>query len=351
MRRSLLAFSIALVNGLSAQITIGENDMPNANDTLRYRTTLATGVDVVQTGAGHTWDMRTLVPQLEGADTTVSVSATPFLYQLYFNNQFLYPQNRADYGVKGLNFDLQQLSLSDVYDYYRADANGFFNVGFGANVNGLPTSVRRQPTDRVYAFPLEFGDTDVSSSAFNVNIPTLFYFGQDQVRTTVVDGWGTLILPADTFEVLRVKSVLQRSDTIYVEQFGFGFRLPEPETIEYKWLAVGMGKPVLEVITVGGVAGTAEFFYQPEDISTALAPSMHTTLHVHPNPANTELWVPTVERGRLVLRDVAGRVVQEMNTQGSLVERLDLSRLAEGTYVLERTGASGTAKAAVVVRH
>ena len=59
----------------------------------------------------------------------------------------------------------------------------------------------------------------------------MFSFSQDQVRNNVVDGWGTLYLPADTFQVLRVKSTLQRSDSIYIEQFSFGFRLPEPETI------------------------------------------------------------------------------------------------------------------------
>ena len=299
MRTTLLVAYLAFASALSAQIVINEDDMPAVNDTLRYRTTLATGVDVDFTGAGVTWNMSTLVPQLEGADTMVSVGSTPLLYQLYFNNPFLYPQNRANFAVKGTDFSLMAFSLSDVYDYFRADANGFFNVGFGANLNGLPTSVRRQPIDRIYAFPLEFGDSDVSTSAFNVSVPTFLYFGQDQVRTTVVDGWGTLILPADTFEVLRVKSTLQRTDTIFVNQLGTGFRIPEPETIEYKWLAAGMGKPVLEVIAIGGVPVNAEFYYEPEDVITSVATASHTDLRVYPNPALGEVFVPIASAGRL----------------------------------------------------
>ncbi len=349
MRLPLLALSLSFATGLAAQISIGEADMPNANDTLRYRTTLATGVDVVFTGAGVTWDMRTLQPLLEGADTTVSVSATPLLYQLFFNNPFLYPQNRADYGVTGMDFSLMSFSMSDVYDYYRADVNGFFNVGFGANVNGLPTSVRRQPTDRIYAFPLEFGATDVSNSAFNVTVPSILYFGQDQVRTTEVDGWGTLILPADTFEVLRVKSVLQRSDTIHVNQFGLGFRLPEPETIEYKWIAQGMGKPVLEVITLAGVATTAEFYYDPEDIITNVGSTTARTLQVYPNPANRELLIPVNGSGRIRMCDAMGRVVLEHNVTNAPLERLDVSGLAEGLYVVECSTAGHTTKATVMV--
>lgn len=348
MRQPLLAIALFTATGLSAQITIGEADMPNANDTLRYRTTVATGVDVAFTGAGVTWDMRALLPQLEAADTTVAVSATPFLYQLFFNNAFLYPQNRADYGVKGTDFDLMAFSMSQVYDYFRADGNGFFNVGFGANVNGLPTSVRRQPTDRILPFPLDFGSTDVSNSAFEVTVPSVLFFGQDQLRTTEVDGWGTLILPADTFEVLRVRSVLQRTDTIFVNQFNMGFRIPEPETIEYKWIALGMGKPVLEVTSVGGVATTAEFYYEPEEIITAVEQDAARPLQVYPNPANRELRVAVEGKSLLRMRDATGRVVLEHRTSG-VVERLDVSGLAEGTYVLECLGAERTVKTTVMV--
>jgi len=351
MRHTLLALSITFAASLPAQITIGEDDMPAVNDTLRYRSTLATGVDVDFTGAGVTWDMSTLLPQLEGADTTVSVGSTPFLYQFYFNNPFLYPQNRADYGVKGVDFNVQAFSLSAVYDYFRADDVGFFNVGFGANVNGLPTSVRRSPIDRIYAFPLEFGDTDVSTSAFDVSVPTVLYFGQDQVRTTEVDGWGTLILPADTFEVLRVKSTLQRTDTIFVEQFGIGFRLPEPETIEYKWLAAGMGKPVLEVTSIAGVAATAEFYYDPEDVITAVNTAARAELQVYPNPANAEIFVRLDEHatGTLVLRDIAGRSVLERPIRSGALQRLDVSALAQGTYVIEHNAGDHIGRTTVII--
>ncbi|MEZ4791779.1 MAG: T9SS type A sorting domain-containing protein [Flavobacteriales bacterium] len=350
MRQLLLALLLGLAASTSAQITIGEDDMPNANDTLRYRTTIATGVDVALTGAGITWDFGQLNPMLEAADTTVSVSATPLLYQLYFNNPFLYPQNRADYGVKGTDFDFQAITLTDVYDYYRADANGFFNVGFGANVNGLPTSVRRQPTDRVHQFPMNYGNEEISASAFNLNIPGLFYFGQDQVRSNEVDGWGTLYLPADTFAVLRVKSTIQRSDTIYIQQLGTGFRLPEPETIEYKWIAAGMGKPVLEVITVGGIATTAEFFYGPDDITTAVNTLRMEGPQVYPNPARNEVFVPVAMDGHLILRDATGRAVLERNVRAGSLERVELVSLANGTYAVEIAGQDAIARSTVVVQ-
>jgi hypothetical protein len=352
MRTPILFASLAFSTALAAQITIGPDDMPNAGDTLRFMRANAANIAVGVTGADMVWDYGDLVAQSEGADTAVGVGSTPFLYQLFFNNPFLFPQSRADYGMVGAEFDFQVLTLTDLYDYYRADQNGFFNVGFGANVNGLPTSVRREPADRIHSFPLEFGDTDVSNSSFTVNVPTLFSFSQDQVRNNVVDGWGTLYLPADTFQVLRVKSTLQRSDSIYIEQFSFGFRLPEPETIEYKWIAAGMGKPVLEVTTTAGIPVSAEFFYEPDPITTGSATLQRYAPIVYPNPAADELFVPipTGMNGQLLVRDVTGRIVRTANVQGGTLHRVDLHGLANGTYAVGLLGAGTMANTTVVVQ-
>ncbi len=342
MRTPILFLSLALATASSAQITITEDDMPNAGDTLGFVRANPASVALDITGADVVWDYGDLVAQSEGADTAVGVGNTPFLYQLFFNNPFLFPEHRADYGMVGAEFDFQILALTDVYDYFRADEEGFFNVGFGANVNGIPTSVRREPVDRIHSFPMEFGDTDASNSSFTVNVPTLFSFGQDQVRTNEVDGWGTLYLPADTFQVLRVKSTLQRSDTIFIEQLGFGFRLPEPETVEYKWIAAGMGKPVLEVTTTAGIALSAEYYYEPDEITTAVSTASTADLMIYPNPAKNEVFVPIPPgiNGQLELRDVAGRSVYTVNVQAGSLLRLDLSGLAEGSYAVHvRNGA------------
>nr|MBP8878230.1 hypothetical protein [Flavobacteriales bacterium] len=93
MRTSLLLLSLAGATALPAQITIGPDDMPNAGDTIRYRTTAAQNIDLDLTGADLVWDYGDLAIQAEAADTIVSVGSTPFLYQLFFNNIFLYPQN------------------------------------------------------------------------------------------------------------------------------------------------------------------------------------------------------------------------------------------------------------------
>jgi len=333
---------------LRAQIVLGPDDMPSAGDTMRYRTSTIPNFDGSDTGPGHTWDFSTISIQNEAADTAVAVSSTPFLYQFFFNNPILYPQTRADYALRGQSFDFQALTVQDVYDYYKNDGDGFRNVGFGATVNGLPASVQRQPVDWIYRFPLEFGDMDSSYSTYSINVPTLFTYGQQQTRRNTVDGWGTLYLPADTFDVLRVMSRLERVDTIYIDQFGFGLTFPEPETIEYKWLAQGMDQPVLQVTTVGGVPVTTRFYYQPEDISTGIASQELSGPLVWPNPASDLLHLSPTNTQALELVAPDGRVVRKL--AANMHERaLDVSDLPAGAYMLRAVGAmSGTR---VVVMH
>ncbi|MFN3875363.1 MAG: T9SS type A sorting domain-containing protein [Flavobacteriales bacterium] len=348
----LIAAAPALLPALlAAQITIGPADMPSAGDTVRYRTAPALGLDPAPTEAGFIWDFGMLDPGMEGADTCVTVASTPLAYQLFFNNPFLYPQHQASYAVRGQGFSFQVLNVEDVVDYFKKDAQGFRNVGFGANVNGVPTSTRRLPVDWVHRFPLEYGDMDTSFSTFTLSIPTLFSFTQEQTRYNHVDGWGTLYLPADTFEVLRVKSVLQRTDSAYIEQLGQGFNFPEPETIEYKWIAQGMDGPVLIITTVAGQPATARFHYSPEEGTVGMGARAPERLRVWPNPATHEAWitVPADADGRLEVRDLQGRLALTARmTPGTA--RIGLSGLAPGPYAIALGSARGAFTTRLVVQ-
>ncbi len=344
MRTLLTLLLIPALAPAMAQITIGPADMPSAGDTMRYRAANAEDVDLTQTGAGVVWDFSTLVPGAEDADTAVSVSSTPFLFQFYFNNPFLYPEHDADFAMKGQDFGFQTfLTVSNLFDYYARDAADYRSVGFGANINGLPTSIRRIPVDLIHRFPMNFGDEDSSFSSFELDIPTVFSFQQDQWRYNTVDGWGTLYLPADTFQVLRVRSVLQRSDTVYVDQFGFGIRFDEPETVEYRWLALGMDQPVLRVTVVGGQPASARFVHEPGVLPTAMSDrTLPDGPVLFPNPSDAFVTIRHSPLGdvTLDLLDAAGRVVRAAipaASSGSTV--VPVHDLAPGVYAFRLTGA------------
>ncbi len=344
--RLLFMVPLGLGFAASAQITVDVADMPTAGDTVRFQTTTTTA-DMADTGPAHLWNFSVLVPGGEVADTLVTVGSTPFLYQFFFNNALLYPQQKADFAMRGVSIGIQGFSLDELFDYYKSNSAGYRNVGFGAKLNGLPTSVQRDPVDWIYRFPMNYGDTDSSASHFQVSVPTLGFFGQDQMRRNEVDGWGTLILPTDTFQVLRVKSRIERSDTIYISQFGFGLSIPEPETIEYKWIAVGMDGPVLQVTTVGGANTVVRFYYDPVDIITGIAaPTSVATLKAWPNPANNLLHLEGIMSSTMEVIATDGRV---MFTVPVGTRSMDVSSLAPGLYSL-RSKTDGTALQFVIAR-
>lgn len=345
MRKIASTTSLFLMLQAGAQITIGPNDMPSAGDTMRYRTTTAGNVDLSLTGANVVWDFSTLTLGAAGADTAVSVNSTPFAYQFFFNNNFLYPDHSANFALKGVEFGFQGVSFEDVYDFYKRNAVGYRNVGFGANLNGIPTSIRRIPVDFIHRFPMTFGNMDTSFSSFNASVPTIGYYKQDQWRYNTVDGWGELILPGNTFEVLRLRSVVQQRDSLYIDQFGFGFALNRPQTVEYKWIAQGMDAPVLIVTTVAGIATTARFFYEPQ-ISTGIELQGDISNGaVWPNPADALLNVqlPKELGGALVVSDAQGREVLRTPAYGmGLLVTIPIGDLPPGAYNVNLIGAKQT---------
>lgn len=356
MKHTLTIALIAASFPTLAQITIGPLDMPSAGDTIRYRSDAPATFDAADTGPGHVWDYSMLVPQGEGADTAVTVGSTPLLYQLFFNNNIIYPDWAANYAMKGTGIDLAgQLQIENLYDYYKKGSTGFRNVGFGATINGLPTSVQRDPVDWIFRFPMDYGNVDSSFSTWNVSVPTVLYFVEEQWRHNNVDGWGTLYLPTDTFEVLRLESRITRSDSLYIDQFGFGFQLPDIETIEYKWVAQGMDAPVLTITTVAGTLTEARFYYDELALATSedVALPKDDMLHLMPNPADGQTWlsVPGDALSASIL-DADGRVVLRIPLAakgGSLP--IDVSSLASGLYTVQVTGEGSLRTARLSVQH
>jgi hypothetical protein len=170
------------------------------------------------------------------------------------------------------------------------------------------------------------------------------------MRHNEVDGWGTLYLPADTFQVLRVKSRIDRIDTVHIDQLNFGFAAPEPETIEYKWMAQGMKEPVLQVTTVGGVPTAVRFVYTPGANTQSIGfVGKQEQLRAWPNPASDRLHIEGMAPGPLRIISADGRVVRVVAVGRSGQCSIDVHALAPGAYVL-RSVSDGSAVRVLVVR-
>jgi hypothetical protein len=329
-----------------AQITITDADMPSVNDIIIYSLTNdIQGQDPVLTGANYTWDYSLLQSTSQRLDTFETVSSTPLAYQFYFNNGFLYSTWEASYAMKGIDIGVPQVPITDVYNFFKNSSAEYSNVGFGSNINGVPSSTRNIPVDVEYVFPLNYGNTNVSNSEFGISVPTFGFYGQSLERTDTVDGWGELTTPYGTFDCLRVKSVLSKIDTTYIDFVSFGTTVTRPEEIEYKWLANGMSTPVLKIVTTGGNITTIEY---QDNLSTVGVAELEQikSINFFPNPTKDYLSITfnSLKSSSIdvEIKDINGKMIGTESyavAEGDNLMLINLLKynLTKGMYFIETT--------------
>lgn len=356
MKKVLLSTLLLVVSyiptQLNAQITITNADMPSVNDTFRLSTTIDTwGLDPTLTGANYTWDYSYLTVAAQDVDTAVSVTSTPFLYQLYFNNIFVYPSWKADFAIAGQGFDISGIiTVSEVFDYFKNSSSKYQNVGFGSNISGIPTSTRKDPIETIYEFPLNYLDTYTNYSEYEIAIPTVMSYKQQMNKLAEVDGWGTVTTPFGTFNALRVKFTLDITDSIYFDAVGIPFVIPRPQSYEYHWLAPGEDVPVLKLIENGGII--TQIIYKDKFVANIGINENKSdiSLSVYPNPASNNVYITSdVNINAINLFDSFGRKVYSTSVAGTHHVLNINENWSNGIYFVEVSNENGLKREKLIV--
>jgi len=332
MQKIILGLLLLSSSYLKAQITISNNDMPVVNNVHYYATSNDfSSVDVNLTGANYSWDYSTLTPASSDTVSFVDVTSTPVAYQLYFNNQFLYPDHKADYASKGRDLSaFGQIEITERYDFSRVDNDALRLTGFGANINGLPASVKYDTIDQIYPLPMTYGTNDSTSAYYIVSVPNLGTYGQWIRRKVEVDGWGTLITPYLTYSnTIRVHTTLYQRDTVYVDQFGFGNTFDRPVEHIYEWFANGEQVPIMQVTQQGGQVSSIKYKDQP----TAIESKEQLSLSVYPNPVKEVLNISESFSGVVTIVDMNGTLVKSWNA--TELKSINLGCLPKGIYIVK----------------
>jgi hypothetical protein len=244
MKRLLFVLMIVwmIAQGGQAQITLTKDDMPQAGDTLRVSMTNVVPGDFTKTAYDTTWDFSLLTPVTQRVESFVAVSTVPPEYWFVFIPSIV--SNLAAPG--NTNLPVPGFPVTDSYTFYNNITSGYSDVGNASKVNGIPLELKYDVPDLIYPFPLSPGMTWSSSSFAGISIPSMAYVSNARVRSSIVDGWGTLVTPFGSFNTLRVKCDLIQDDSVSLDTFGVN--LPFTRSItQYKWLAAGEGIPVLQV--------------------------------------------------------------------------------------------------------
>lgn len=354
------AFALLLPSLAFSQVTITDNDMPDAGDSIRVSYALTLGpVNHTLTDTNYVWDFSFLVPTAQERIEYVLPTALPF--------NFL-----ADLGVTNYSPDslpvIGQLP-TNFTDYYKSTSSSFRQVGISFDLPQLTTfsaPLIFSSADYVYRFPLNYGDMDTCDAAYSLSIPGIGFIGQDRHRENEVDGWGTLITPLGTYQVIRVRSVLDQTDTVSLDTTNqTGYSVPRPTEVQYKWLAPGMKIPVLEIDCqiLFNAEVVTNIQYQDTLRDSLFQVSILNQnpdaprVTVFPNPAHGQVNVFYQQNGtgplQFMITDLTGKNVytefdKSSNSSGN--RTIDVSGLTPGIYLISVVSESGTTVSKIVIR-
>lgn len=337
--KSIFTFCFSVVTIFSfGQITILSAHLPNADDTLITRNAnLLTNVDLELTGADYTWDFGfdVLQPQMLNAGIPChDVNDTPFGSQIFFNNPFD-PDHNSDFAIGVESFTVGTITFDNAYQYYKNSGNVYSITGMGLSISGIPLVGQNNDTDVLYDIPLHYQGNGSSASMMSFDIPDVGYYGVDQTRTYDCDGWGTLNIYDQNFQTLRVRSVVNATDSLFTTLFGntgFGFSFPRPESITYEWLSTEYIVPILKITTAGGIVTQVQTADIYEEI-IAVNETNKTSQHLFPNPCQNEIRINGLEgKTDVTIYSSEGKLVyQSIVFPGN---ELDVSALASGSYLV-----------------
>ena len=353
MKNSIL-LSLALITPALAfsQITITNADMPDPGDSIRVSYALTLGpVNPAVTDTNYTWDFSYLTPSAQERIEYIAPAAFPF--------NFLSDVAVTNYSPDSLPM-IGQIPTNFV-DYYKSTSSSFRQVGSTFDFPQLTTfsvPIIYSAADYVYRFPLNYGNIDSCDAAYSLTIPGIGYIGQDRHRVNVVDGWGTLITPLDTYQVVRIRSVVDATDTVSFDTSNqTGYSIPRPTEVQYKWMAAGMKIPVLEVDcqVLFNSEVVTNIRYQDTlrdslfQVSVADMNPNTPQVIVYPNPAGETVNVHYVQNGdgplEFIITDLSGKVVKtetDKNADTAGIKQIDLSDLDDGIYLISVVSQFGT---------
>lgn len=346
-------FLLIFLNASFAQITLTENDFASPGDTVRISLTNQTSSDYVSTGTSFTWDFSNLAANTQLLREFTSIGFSP----VQFTFGILAPQDyQASYFIPETALDFSQLNgllpvnLSDPRSYQRSTNDSITKVGYSIKVSGVDVAFKSDTIETKYKFPINYPQvfTTRGYTLIDLNPATDLKVKQSRNVTSSIDGYGQLILPIGTFEVLRLKREILEIDSIYQSFFGAPswFGAPPIQTIEYEWIGQNK-KEVLLKIVVNNAQGTEQIqSIEYQDIYLGLDAGMKENdfeVSTFPNPTTEKININSaVSLKNVSLIDSKGVILENRLNLNSSALNLDLQAYSFGIYFLKLESESGS---------
>ena len=355
MKKIALFALICAAYSTTAQITVTDSDFPNGGDTAMVSISSDFELDFGSTGTDYLWNFEALTFTEQRIDTFFDVDDASIIYQLVFNNGWLDPDYEAEYYTPYLNFaipssDLFELPITNPVNFTKVESDKIEIVGVGMEIGGIEVPVKNEVIDVEYELPLNYEDSWVSNSFFEIDLNPAFdgILRRYQERTTEVDGWGVVKTPFGSFDALRTVSYIDFTDSLRIAIGGGDptwVELPTPSQVVYSWWTNDQKIPVLQVVASDffGTETVNSVEYKDRDRSDlSIENNAAVELVVYPNPSNGEVVIKANSIQQISIFDMAGKQVAVENNLNTNQFDIDLGELQAGLYLLHVQTASGS---------
>ncbi len=330
--------------------------MPVSGDMLSYSFASPTGsgITLTTTGAGVSWNY-TFTPIGQAVDT--------YQTALSVNPLYAFTIGFSAYGYKVADSSPIPIplpgapSIQQIYTFFEKRTNmplgsRFQAEAFAAIIGGIPAPINYTTPDVWYFFPLSYTDQDSANFELDIALPGFGSIKQAGVRSTMVDGWGTITTPYYTTPAncIRVKSVIREIDSV---QFGSFPAIGIPRTtVEYKWLVNGEHYPALWVTANMGPGGeTITNIRYRDNLTPGNVRVVHNSmaaLNAYPNPAVNgivNIEVPDAwNEITIELFDMQSKLVGTFKNE----RQLDVRSIPSGQYLARITSGTNIGYAQIV---
>ncbi len=348
-----LPFLIFLFNFSFAQVTLTENDFASPGDTVRISQTMTTINDPALSGANSTWDYSGLIATSQFVREFTSIGFSPV--QLTFG--VLAPQEyQASYFIPETALDFSQLNgflpvtLSDARSYQKSTNDSITKVGYSIKVSGVDVAFKSDTIETKYKFPMDYQQVFTTKGYTFIDFSPAAELKVKQYRnvTSTIDGYGQLLLPIGSFDVLRLKREIFEIDSVYQSFFGAPswFGAPPIQTTEYEWIGQNKKDVLLKIIVnnSNGVDQIQSIEYQDiylgldagleeNDFNVFVFPiPIFNTVQIHSNSLIKSIYVV----------DSKGTILEGNTNLDSLNSSIDFSDFSSGIYFLKLESVSGS---------
>lgn len=341
-------FFFGFVFSVHAQITITENDLPEAGFTYLIANDTLTAVNLGSPGGtAQSWNYAHLLNHYQRVPSYDSTNKTPYAGNFPTSTHFTYGPAALYSGFYG-GAPVGTQGMSNGYMFWQRANDGFWVIGFRSD-NGLYANknVTYAPKELLIGTPSTLGSVFNNNARwelwFNANpadVDTLYV--KNIQKTLSTDAFGDLTLPSATYsDVVRVHEYLVTIDSVYAFLNGnpvYALEMFRDTLNNYMFLSNTVTYPVCVVhANKNNVVKSVEYYKQKFPLAIEEETVIKKDVLIYPNPTAGQFKIEIANaflQGKpytFSLFDISGR---EVERQICLSNEMHLNNhLSEGIYL------------------